>query len=157
MSHPVTAPSVSVDSGGPGADAPKPVRRRPRWRPAAMAAALLLCAAPIAAAAPGTAEGRPPAHGGAPLYISDYADNVVLRLPPGGAPATVAASGLTRPTGMALDPSGDLYIADTGNNRVVVVPGDGGPQTVVPATGLSRPIGLALNADGDLYKADSLK
>lgn len=99
--------------------------------------------------------GRPPSHGGAPLYISDYADNVVLRLPPGGTPATVAASGLTRPTGMALDPSGDLYIADTGNNRVVVVPGDGGPQTVVPATGLSRPIGLALNAEGDLYIADS--
>ncbi|SCE50597.1 NHL repeat-containing protein, partial [Streptomyces sp. Termitarium-T10T-6] len=89
-----------------------------------MAAALLLCAAPVASAAPGTApgpaEGRPPAHGGAPLYISDYSDNTVLRLPPGGgAPVMVAVTGLIRPTGMVLAPSGDLYISDTGNNRVV--------------------------------------
>ncbi|MEV7052787.1 hypothetical protein [Streptomyces anulatus] len=142
MSHPVTAPSVSVDSGGPGADAPKPVRRRPRWRPAAMAAALLSCAAP---SAPGTTEGRPPAHGGAPLYISDCADNVVLRLP-----ATVAASGPTRPTGMALDSSGDLHIADSFNDRVVEVPVRRGQRTL-PVAGLSTPAGLAVPSGRDAY------
>lgn len=104
----------------------------------------------------GAADGHPPVRGAAPLYVSDYADNDVLRVPPGGGePTTVAATGLTRPTGMVLDASGDLYIADTGNNRVVRLPGDGGPQTVVPTTDLSRPIGLALDTAGTLYISDS--
>ncbi|MCL6289507.1 hypothetical protein [Streptomyces sp. 43Y-GA-1] len=103
---------------GPGAEAPKPVHGRPRRRLPVLAAALLLCAAPIASAAAGAAEGHPPAHGAAFLYISDYTHNTVLRLPPGGGdPVTVPADGLARPTGMALDASGDLYIADSGDNR----------------------------------------
>ncbi|WP_435878188.1 hypothetical protein [Streptomyces microflavus] len=149
MIHAATAITRPRGPGGPG-------RRRLRWRSAALAAVMLLCTAPLASATDGAAEGRPPAHGAAALYVSDYADNEVLRVPPGGGePTTVAADGLTRPTGMVLDASGDLYIADTGNNRVVRVPGDGGPQTVVPTTGLSRPIGLALDAAGTLYIADS--
>ncbi|MGY5005009.1 hypothetical protein [Streptomyces griseus] len=67
------------------------VHGRPRRRHPVLAA-LLLCAAPIASAAPGTTEGHPPAHGAAPPYISDYTDNTVLRLPPGGGdPVTVPA------------------------------------------------------------------
>ncbi|MBQ1111168.1 MULTISPECIES: hypothetical protein [unclassified Streptomyces] len=145
MSHPVTAPSVPVDSGRRGRMPRSPVRRRPRWRPAAMAAALLSCAAPSASTAPGTTEGRPPAHGGAPLYISDCADNVVLRLP-----ATVTASGPTRPTGMALDSSGDLHIADSFHDRVVEVPVRRGQRTL-PVAGLSTPAGLAVPSGRDAY------
>ena len=52
-----------------------------RWR-----RLMLLCAAPLASATGGAtrgaADGRPPAHGAAPLYVSDYGDNRVLRCPP---------------------------------------------------------------------------
>ncbi|WP_433395434.1 hypothetical protein [Streptomyces sp. CA-146814] len=44
---------------------------------------------PIASAA----DTQPPVRGAAPLYVSDYADNDVLRVPPGGGEsATVAAA-----------------------------------------------------------------
>ncbi|WP_143660332.1 hypothetical protein [Streptomyces sp. t99] len=76
MSRPTTTRSIpSAPSTPPIPSAPKQGRRQPRWRLAATAAALMLCAAPVASAAPGTtpgtADGRPPAHGAAPLYISD--------------------------------------------------------------------------------------
>ncbi|MFI7237664.1 hypothetical protein [Streptomyces cyaneofuscatus] len=153
MTHAVTAVTPPRGPVEPG-------RRCLRWRSAAMAAVLLLCAAPLASATgrttDGAADGHPPARGAAPLYVSDYADNDVLRVPPGdGEPTTVAATGPTRPTGMALEASGDLSVADTGNNRVVRVPADGDPRTVVPTTGLSRPIGLALDTAGTLCIADS--
>ncbi len=66
----------------------------------------------------------------------------MLRLPPGGgAPVMVAVTGLIRPTGMVLAPSGDLYISDTGNNRVVRVPGDGGPRASSPPPTSPAPSG----------------
>ncbi|MFJ9639013.1 hypothetical protein [Streptomyces sp. NPDC101178] len=67
-----------------------------------MAAVIPLFAAPIASAA----DAHPPVRGAAPPYVSGYADTDVLRVPPGGEPATVAATGLTRPTGMVLDAAG---------------------------------------------------
>ncbi len=39
------------------------------------------------------------------------------------------------------------FISDTGNNRVVKVPGNGGAQTTVGA-GLSGPIGVAVEWSG---------
>lgn len=62
--------------------------------------------------------------------------------------------GLSQPTGLALNAAGDLYIADSGNNRVVKVPAGGGGQSTVPTTGLSDPLGLALDGSGSLYVAD---
>ena len=88
---------------------------------------------------------------------------------------------LSAPAGIAFDASGDLYIADYGNNRIQEVPaasgtqwgqsmtaddiytvagsssgtaghsGDGGAATSATLTG---PIGVALDASGDLYIAD---
>src|ERR1039458_9911994 len=40
---------------------------------------------------------------------------------PGG-PGTAYSTGLFRPTGIAVDPSGNLYVADSGNNRVLRYP-----------------------------------
>jgi hypothetical protein len=56
--------------------------------------------------------------------------------------------------GVAVNNSGDVYIADTGNNRVVEVT-PAGVQTTVPATGLSGPMGVAVNNSGDVYIADT--
>lgn len=61
---------------------------------------------------------------------------------------------LSGPTGVAVDGNGDVYIADTGNNRVVEIPWTGsgyGSQQVVPVQGLINPMGLAVDGAGNLY------
>jgi cysteine-rich repeat protein len=79
--------------------------------------------------------------------------------------------GLTQPFGVAMDRSGNIFVADSGANRVrrispvdgssLVVAGtgvagfagDGGPAT---AALLNFPIGLAVDGLGNLFVADSL-
>ena len=53
-----------------------------------------------------------------------------------------------------MDGAGDVFIADTYNNRVVEVPAGGGPQITV-GSGLSYPIGVAVDGAGDVFIADS--
>jgi sugar lactone lactonase YvrE len=85
-----------------------------------------------------------------------------------GGPATSAS--LNWPLGVALDTHGNLFIADTGNNRIRRVDaitgiittvagdsiegfsGDGGPAT---SASLNAPYGVALDAFGNLFIADS--
>jgi hypothetical protein len=85
-----------------------------------------------------------------------------------GGPAVEA--GLYRPWAVAVDAAGNLYIADTFNNRIRKVDtsgiittvagggsppdglGDGGPAT---EAGLSRPGGVAVDAAGNVYIADT--
>ncbi len=69
-----------------------------------------------------------------------------------GAQTTVPASGLSYPRGVAVDGAGDVFIADTGNSRVVEVPAGGGPQTTV-GSGLDHPEGVAVDGAGDVFIA----
>jgi len=120
------------------------------------------------------------------LYISDYDNNRVREVshaiintvagsgPNGGfagfggdgGPAT--SGQLNGPWGTAVDSAGNLYIADTGNNRVRKVSngvittiagsttggfyGDHGPAT---SAGLNSPLGVAVGSAGSVYIADS--
>ncbi|MBV8729572.1 MAG: hypothetical protein JO336_07165, partial [Acidobacteriia bacterium] len=84
-----------------------------------------------------------------------------------GGPATQAQ--LNAPTGLAIDASGDIFIADTGNNAVREVTPNGNITTVAgngtpgnsgdagPATQaqLHGPSGVAVDSSGDVYIADS--
>lgn len=73
-----------------------------------------------------------------------------------GAQQTVAATGLSGPRGAAVDSSGNLYIADTSNNRIVKIDPTGA-QTVVstsPLT-LNAPRGMAIDTTGNLYVSDN--
>jgi hypothetical protein len=65
-------------------------------------------------------------------------------------------SSLSNPRGVALDGNGDLYIADTGNNRVVEINASSMASVInTRLYQLSRPSGIALDANGDLYIADT--
>lgn len=83
-----------------------------------------------------------------------------------GGPATAAS--LSYPNGVAVDASGNLYIADTGNQRVRKVTaggvistvagtgyasygGDGGPAV---AAWLNTPVSVAVDSNGTIYIAD---
>ena len=117
------------------------------------------------------------------LYISDVDNRRIRRVSPTGMISTVAGNGtpgssgdggsalnasLSDVTGLALDPAGNLYIADAGNRRIrKVTPGgiistvagtglegfsgDGGPATNAR---LNRPTSV-LFTGGNLYIADS--
>ena len=68
-----------------------------------------------------------------------------------------ASAQLNKPSGMAVDSAGNLYIADSGNNRIRKV--SNGAITTVSGGGagaqLSNPTGVAVDTSGNLYIADS--
>jgi sugar lactone lactonase YvrE len=71
---------------------------------------------------------------------------------------SVAGSKLSGPTGLTLDPLGNLYIADTGNNRIVLVPYNGSwdaAQAFTLGSNLTAPLATAVTAAGSVYVADS--
>lgn len=113
------------------------------------------------------------------LYIAD-SGNQRIRMVSNGVITTVAGGGssigdhgpatsaqLNNPAGVAVDTAGNLYIADSGNQRIREVSngvistvagngtqgfsGDNGPAT---SSQLSRPEAVAVDAAGNLYIAD---
>ena len=119
------------------------------------------------------------------VYVADRNNHVIRKFLVGGTIATVAGNGtsgwsgdngpaaaaqLAAPSGVALDSSGNLYIADTNNNRIRMVTaanhtiatiagtgsggfsGDGGPAA---AANLFFPAGIAVDAGNNIYFSDS--
>jgi sugar lactone lactonase YvrE len=118
------------------------------------------------------------------LFVSDGINNRVLEFPVNASNGTYPTTGITvagtggqgsgatelnGPTYLAVDGKGDLFVADTGNNRVqeftwnstagnysgtgITVAGTGGPGS--GTSQLSAPGPLALDASGDLFVADN--
>jgi sugar lactone lactonase YvrE len=104
---------------------------------------------------------------------------VVAIAPTGGSPAAASPAVRTvlgpalldSPGGIALDAAGDLFVADTGHCRVLVVPGRAGTgyglhlrpgHAAVVAGGscsgagsIGHPSGVAVDAQGDVYIAEA--
>ncbi|SEG69868.1 NHL repeat-containing protein [Bryocella elongata] len=118
------------------------------------------------------------------LFVADAANHVIREvLASNGKIQTVAGTGvegysgdggaatsaqLDTPTGIAVDTSGNLYIADSHNHRVRLV--SGGTITTIAGTGaagfsgdgaaatsaqLNMPHGVAVDASGNVYIADT--
>src|SRR5256885_17079987 len=77
------------------------------------------------------------------------------------------AAQLNSPTGIALDSSGKLYIADSANHRIRVISGGSittvagngtagysGDKAAATSANLYTPSGVALDSSGNLYIAD---
>ena len=111
------------------------------------------------------------------LGLVSLAAAVVAGAPPGAATAvaavrTVVGPGvLDTPGGIALDPAGDLFVADTGHCRVLVVPARAetryglhvqaghvatlaGGSCAGPGS-IGHPSGVAVDAHGDVYVAEA--
>ena len=118
------------------------------------------------------------------LFIADTDNNRIRKVSASGIISTVAGEGyfafsgdggpaisaaLNTPQSVAVDASGNLFIADTGNNRIRKVSangiittvagngikgfsGDGGPAT---SAELNGPNGIAVDASGNLFIADT--
>jgi len=59
-------------------------------------------------------------------------------------------TGLENPQRVAVDAKGDVYVTDTGNNRVLKLAAGSTTQTVVPIAGLDGPLDIAVDDAGDL-------
>jgi sugar lactone lactonase YvrE len=103
------------------------------------------------------------------VFIADTGNNRIVQVPavkgvtqPASTAAlsiTVNSLGLSSPSAVATDATGNLYIADTGNNRVVFVPYLYGALVTGSATtlgtGFSGPLGIAVDTGGNVFVADT--
>jgi uncharacterized protein (TIGR03437 family) len=117
------------------------------------------------------------------LFIGDWGNNRIRKVAPSGTITTIAGNGvggsagdgglatnatLNGPGGVALDSSGNLYVADFYNNRIRRISssgiittyagtgqagfsGDGGPAT---SATLNQPLDVATDASGNVYVSD---
>lgn len=114
------------------------------------------------------------------LYIADQGNNCIRKITPGKIVTTLAGNGeadykdgagdnarFYRPTGVAADVDGNIYVADLFNHRIRKITAAGVVSTVA-GTGVMGyangsadeakfryPAGLALDAQGNIYVADS--
>jgi sugar lactone lactonase YvrE len=115
------------------------------------------------------------------LYVADTGNNAVRRVAPDGVVTTIAGSGkagykdgpareaeFNAPIGVAVDAQGNLYVADTYNDRIRKVTKEGEVMTIAgggaspgysdgPAMTASfdTPCGIAVAPTGELYVADT--
>ena len=74
-----------------------------------------------------------------------------------GTQSVVADNGLATPESAVVDGSGNVYIADTSNNRVLKETLSGGSyaQSILPTSTLYYPFGVAVDGAGNVYIADT--
>lgn len=114
------------------------------------------------------------------IYVADYANHKIRKVSPAGAVTTLAGSGtpgntdatgtaasFNSPNGVCADASGNIYVADYGNNKIRKISPAGAVTTFAgsgalgstDATGtaasFNSPIGVCVDASGNIYVADS--
>lgn len=106
------------------------------------------------------------------VYVADTYNDRIRKIAPDGSVSTLAggfpgladgpgaAAMFDTPTGIAIDPQGNLFVADTQNGAIRKLGADGQVSTLAVTDKeaddplLRRPLALALTADGFLYVGD---
>ena len=103
------------------------------------------------------------------IYVADTNNNFIRRVKPDGTMLTIAGNGgnefsgdggpaaqagLSAPAAVAVDAQNNVYIADTGNNRIRKITPAGVISTVA-AGSLNTPLQVLVDAGGNLFIADS--
>jgi hypothetical protein len=115
------------------------------------------------------------------VYVADYANQVIRKVTPAGVVTTLSGSaGLSgstdgtgsaarfkNPSGVAVDSSGNIYVADSGNHTIRKVTSSGVVATVAGTAGsigsidgtgsaarFDGPTGVAVDSAGNVYVAD---
>ena len=113
------------------------------------------------------------------MYTADYTNNKIIKITPSGVVTTLAGSGaqgsidgngtaasFNNPQGLAVDSTGNVYVADTGNHRIrkitpagLVTTLAGSTSGSIDGTGIAAkfnsPNGLAVDSIGNVYVADT--
>ncbi len=114
------------------------------------------------------------------VYVADLGNNAIRKITPAGAVTTLAGSGVAgwndatgntaqfkNPRGLTVDASGNVYVADKGNNRIRKITPAGAVTTVaglttagytdgaVATATFNQPQGVAMDSKGNLYIADT--
>ena len=112
------------------------------------------------------------------LYVADSNNNTIRQITPAGVVTTLAglagsfgstdgtgsAARFGGPQAIAVDGTGTLYVADTGNSTIRKITAGGVVTTIAGCPGcigsenwgrFNMPSGIAVNAKGDLYVADT--
>jgi outer membrane protein OmpA-like peptidoglycan-associated protein len=107
------------------------------------------------------------------VYVADRDNNRIRKITPNGTTTTLAGNGelgfadgtggptgtakFKAPTGVAVDRSGNVYVADNDNNRIRKITPDGTTTTLAAQDpfAFSFSSGVALDTTGDVYVADS--
>ncbi|WP_295793774.1 putative Ig domain-containing protein [Mucilaginibacter sp.] len=87
------------------------------------------------------------------IYIADYGNNLVKKIPAGGGPVVSLGTGLSGPTAVSFDSLGNIYVADYNSGTIKEIFANGGATSVI-ASGFNHPTGVVFTG-GDLYVADN--
>lgn len=94
-------------------------------------------------------------------HLAGPVDFTVVGEPPAPAPGVVRVfspagqAGLDDPFAVAVGAQGDVWVADTGDNRVEELGPNGVPVSVLGAGSLDQPQGIALDQEGDVSISDT--